>query len=136
MRSRWSAFALGLGVYLVDTLSEGHPERTPAARAAAIRELSRIRERQRFLRLVILDEGVPSTAESTEGEVLFHARIFEKGQDRSFAELSRFVREARHWRYDSGILLPTERLPDDPATLDRERFLELSRRISAAGGGG
>jgi len=121
MRSRYSAFALGLGDYLVDTLAASHPDRA-APRDALARELSRMRERQRFMGLAILH----TSATEREGEVLFAARIFEKGQDRSFAELSRFVREDGAWRYESGILVPGDQLPEDVSTLDRERFLALA----------
>ena len=38
MRSRWSAFALGKGEYLYDTLAADHPDRQ-MPRAAAAREL-------------------------------------------------------------------------------------------------
>lgn len=119
MRSRWSAFALGHGAYLFDTLASDHPDRE-APRDVAIRELSRVHQRQRFLKLTIIA--------ASEDEVLFHARIFEKGQDRSFAELSRFtfVRGDGVWRYASGILVPGDRLPADPSTLDRDQLLALA----------
>lgn len=110
MRSRYAAFARGLGDYLVETLASDHPDRAVPDLA---RQLSRAREKQRFLGLTIL---------FTEGdEVLFHARIFEKGVDRSFAELSTFVKEGGAWRYASGILKSD--LPDDPRTLTRDDFL-------------
>ena len=128
MRSRWSAFALGLGAYLFDTLASEHPDRA-APRAAAIRELSRARERQRFLRLTVI--LAPSPGDADEGEVLFHARIFEKGQDRSFAELSRFVLADGQWGYASGILVPADRLPTDLATLDRDLLLALASSDAA-----
>ena len=48
MRSRFAAFALGLGEYLVETLAEEHPDRGHP-REELIRSLSRARERQRFL---------------------------------------------------------------------------------------
>jgi SEC-C motif-containing protein len=97
MRSRFSAFALGLGEYLVKTLTREHPDLT-LPREALVRELSRVRERQRFLGLEILE----TSQSSNEGHVTFHARIFEKGQDRSFTERSVFVREDGAWRYASG----------------------------------
>jgi SEC-C motif-containing protein len=125
MRSRYAAFALGLGEYLFDSLAASHPDRA-APREAAIRELGRAREQQRFLRLVVLASSANET--ESEGEVLFYARIFEKGQDRSFAELSRFVREDGAWRYESGLLVPGRDLPADPTTLDREAFLALVTR--------
>lgn len=108
MRSRFAAFALGLGAYLVDTLAREHPD-LAEPREALTRELSRVRERQRFLGLQV----VFTSEEGDEGEVLFFARIFEKGVDRSFAELSRFVREGGAWRYASGVLSPTADLPED-----------------------
>ncbi|HVJ90448.1 MAG TPA: YchJ family metal-binding protein, partial [Labilithrix sp.] len=121
MRSRWSAFAVGRGDYLFDTLAATHPDRA-APRDLAVRELGRARERQRFLRLTVVD----ASASANEGEVLFVARIFEKGVDRSFAELSRFCLEDGSWRYASGIAVPAHRLPVDPSSLDRETFLALA----------
>ena len=52
MRSRFSAFALGLGEYLVDTLARDHHDRQLPRKALA-RELGRAKERQRFLDLEI-----------------------------------------------------------------------------------
>jgi len=82
-----------------------------------------VRDRQRFMKLTILH----ASASGDDGEVLFAARIFEKGRDCSFAELSTFTREDGEWRYASGILVPGEDLPDDLSTLTREGFLELAR---------
>ena len=121
MRSRWSAFALGRGEWLFDTLASSHPDRA-APRDGAVRELSRVRDRQRFMKLTILH----ASASGDDGEVLFVARIFEKGRDCSFAELSHFTREDSEWRYASGILVPGEDLPDDLSTLTRDGFLELA----------
>jgi SEC-C motif-containing protein len=94
MRSRWSAFALGKGEYLYDTLSSDHPDRQ-MPRAVAARELARAKDRQRFLKLTIVEVPSPN-------EVTFHARIFEKGRDVSFTERSQFVRERGEWKYASG----------------------------------
>ena len=120
MRSRWSAFAVGRGDWLFDTLASTHPDRA-APRDAAVRELSRARERQRFLKLTVLH----ACASGDEGEVLFVARVFEKGRDCSFAELSTFTREDGEWRYASGILVPGNKLPADTSTLTRDAFLAL-----------
>jgi SEC-C motif-containing protein len=125
MRSRYSAFALGLDAYLYDTLASSHPDRA-ADRETATRELSRIRERQRFMGLRVLH----ARSEGAEGEVLFVARLFEKGMDCSFAELSRFVREDGAWRYESGVLVPAAILPEDLSSLDREAFLALASEVS------
>jgi SEC-C motif-containing protein len=117
MRSRYAAFALGLGEYLADTLSSDHEDRA-ASRTDLVRELSRARERQRFMGLTIVHaEG---------SEVLFLARIFERGTDRSFAELSTFAFESGSWRYAHGVSVPAANLPGDPSTLTRESFLALA----------
>lgn len=116
MRSRYSAFALGKGVYLVDTLSSSHADRALPPDLLA-RELGRVKDRQRFMGLVIVwAEG---------SEVLFHARVFEKGRDQSFAELSRFERDEEDgtWRYASGRLVPGAALGCSASELTRERFL-------------
>lgn len=117
MRSRYAAFARGLGEYLVDTLATDHPDRG-VPRADLVRELARAKERQRFLGLCVMH--------ASEREVLFYARIFERGKDASFAELSDFVVEAGELRYASGVLVPTARLPEDPTVLTLDRFLDLA----------
>jgi SEC-C motif-containing protein len=112
MRSRFAAFALGLGPYLVRTLAAEHVDLLEP-REELTRELTRMRERRRFLGLRILhtDES------ATKGEVMFYARIFEKGIDDSFVELSRFLREGAAWRYASGVIVPKSDLPGDLAAL-------------------
>ena len=96
MRSRYAAFVLGLGEYLVDTLASTHPDRE-LPREQLVAELSHAKDRQRFLGLrIVRAEG---------DEVSFEARIFERGQDRSFAERSTFVREEGRWRYANGRLV-------------------------------
>ena len=102
MRSRYAAFALGLGEYLLATLASDHPDRA-LPDEALVRDLSRVKERQRFLGLTII--------RATESDVLFDARIFERGKDRSFAELSTFVREDGAWRYAGGHAVPRKALP-------------------------
>src|SRR5690606_30878397 len=71
MRSRYAAFALGVGEYLVDTLASDHEDRA-APRASLVRELSRVKDSQRFMGLEIRD----AKTEGDRGEVTFHARIF------------------------------------------------------------
>jgi SEC-C motif-containing protein len=104
MRSRYTAFALGLGEYLVDTLASSHPDRD-LPREALVTKLSGVKDRQRFLGLrIVRAEG---------NEVLFDARIFERGEDRSFAELSTFVRDDGRWAYASGRAVTREELLHD-----------------------
>lgn len=89
MRSRYAAFALGLGDYLVKTLATTHPDRGRPWSVA---------EEQRFAGLRIL-----STSEDGDrGEVRFFAKIYLRGRDVSFTERSQFVREDGAWRYVSG----------------------------------
>jgi SEC-C motif-containing protein len=116
MRSRYSAFALGLGQYIHDTLARDHDDR-----AVPPHVFSRAKERQRFLGLCILH--------AVGDEVLFYATVFEKGVDRSFAELSTFVHEEGRWRYASGVIVPGARLPTEPRALTREAFLELAASL-------
>jgi SEC-C motif-containing protein len=94
MRSRYAAFAMGLGKYLVDTLSANHPDRAQDQKALTI-ALSRAKDTQRFMGLTILE----TRADGDRGEVKFHARIFERGLDVSFIEHSTFVNENGAWRY-------------------------------------
>jgi SEC-C motif-containing protein len=100
MRSRYSAFALGLGVYLVETLSADHPDRKQDTEALAVM-LSRAKETKRFLGLTIVD----SHADDEYGLVTFRARVFERGADRSFTERSSFRKEPGGWRYQRGDIL-------------------------------
>jgi len=97
MRSRFAAFALGLGDYLVDTLSASHEDRAHD-RAVLAAALSRAKDTQRFLGLEVRE----TRSEADRGEVLFHARIFERGVDKSFTERSAFAKENGFWRYVSG----------------------------------
>jgi SEC-C motif-containing protein len=121
MRSRYAAFALKLGSYLVRTLASGHPDRGGSDDAHA-REIVRTREKQRFMDLAVLH----ASSHGDLGEVLFVATIFEKGKDCSFGELSSFVREGGAWRYADGIAVPAGRLPNDVRSLDRAGFLALA----------
>ncbi len=126
MRSRYAAFALGDGAYLVRTLSETHLDRAlPEAELA--RELARAKDGQRYLGLSILH----ASRDGERGEVLFYARIFASGKDRSFVELSTFVREGGAWRYREGLLLSREAIDVSPETLDKKSFLELYAKSAA-----
>ena len=122
MRSRYAAFALGLGPYLVETLAERHPDRRrPPAELA--RELGAVHRTQRYMGLAIFP--------ARPDEVLFHARIFVQGRDHSFVELSSFVREAEGWRYAAGELLPAEALGSALLGLTRDSLLTHRRRAAA-----
>ncbi|CAN5363272.1 YchJ family protein [soil metagenome] len=121
MRSRFAGFALGLGEYLVTTLATPHEDR-PLEPVALARELSRAKDRQRFLGLRIVHHAMNGDL----GEVLFVARVFERGEDQTFAELSQFVRESGRWGYASGILIPRDRWSGDGASLTLAEFRRLT----------
>ncbi len=130
VRARYSAFALGDGEYLYATLAHDHPDRAtePEAVDARIAELSRAGRALKYMGVVVGDE--------TETEALFLAKVFERGQDRSFAELSTFTRAldgeggvGGALRYAGGTLLPRAALPRgmaDGAGLRRDAFLALA----------
>lgn len=122
MRSRYSAFALGFGKYLMKTMASTHEDRKLPPGPLEI-ELARAKDEQRYLDLVILS----SSENEAGGEVLFYAKIFSKGTDRSFAELSTFVREGGGFRYASAVLVPRPEIPGDPKALTRESFLAIPR---------
>jgi SEC-C motif-containing protein len=122
MRSRYSAFALGLGPYLVETLAARHPDRGRPPDELA-RELGRVHLTQRFMGLTIFP--------ARPDEVLFHARLFVQGRDHSFVELSSFVREADGWRYATGELLPAKALGGALRELTRDSFLRHLKTAAA-----
>jgi uncharacterized protein YchJ len=125
MRSRYSAFALGLAPYLIETLASTHADRQVPEHELQ-RGLQAQWQRQRYLGLSIgssevrAADGAPlldardlrePPPDGSTGSVMFAARIFERGVDKSFAELSQFVVEAGRWRYLAGTIIPKEDLP-------------------------
>jgi uncharacterized protein YchJ len=123
MRSRYSGFVLGEGAYLYDTLSKDHADRqhTEEEEEMAMVILCRMKETLRYMGLKII------YAEGTE--VLFVARVFERGVDKSFGELSEFVKEEDGWKYASGLTLQAKQLPKD---LNRETFLAAVNATTAS----
>lgn len=107
MRSRFSAFALKDAAYLARTL---HPDHEDYARPEA--ELTRAIKASasafRYMGLTILDHDGPDA--SGVSRVLFHARVFQKGRDLSFVELSEFAEGPRGLGYVRGELLPATAL--------------------------
>jgi SEC-C motif-containing protein len=103
MRSRYAAFALGLAPYLLETLAAGHPD-LGAPRERLLRELASLRDVRRFMGLRIAGEWI-GEAGPDHGQVLFVARLFERGKNVGFAELSTFAREGERWRYAEGELV-------------------------------
>ncbi|MBX5484461.1 MAG: SEC-C domain-containing protein [Myxococcaceae bacterium] len=99
MRSRFAAYALGEVAYLWRTLDPDHPDRQTGeeAHTASVR---RARQALRYVRLRVLE--VEEAPGSDRARVLFHAEIYERGKDRSFAERSEFRRVDGVWRYRRG----------------------------------
>lgn len=103
MRSRYAAFALKHVDHLWRTLARDHEDRR-RPEADVRRELRATAARFKYPGVTILD----AQGEDPGGiaKVLFHARVFEKGRDRSFVEASRFVFEDGGWRYLDGEVRP------------------------------
>lgn len=113
MRTRFAAFARGDGAYLWRTTHPDHPLRS-RPRDEVVRELSAAHRALRYRAVVI-------HASRTAGEharVLFTARVFEKGRDRSFVELSDFAIAEGGWRYLDGLLAPLAQLDAPPTTIE------------------
>jgi SEC-C motif-containing protein len=121
MRSRYAAFALGDAPYLWRTLHEDHEDRA-RPREAVLRSLREAKDRMRYTSLAILDSRTRGGA----GEVLFWAGVSERGEDRSFVELSDFSRDREGWRYVSGVLVTLDALGRSPEGLDIDGFLALA----------
>lgn len=107
VRSRFSAFALGEAEYLWRTL---HPDHELRARPEpeVLRELRNAHRTHKYRSVTIHDVEL----DGDRARVLFTARVFEKGRDRSFAELSFFARTRDGWRYRDGVLLPAGALAE------------------------
>ncbi|KAF7598622.1 MAG: hypothetical protein CGU28_10575 [Candidatus Dactylopiibacterium carminicum] len=90
MRSRYTAFALGLEAYLLATW---HPSTRPATLDLAVSPQAR------WIGLQIL--AAPA-AEGVSGEVSFVARCRIGGRAERLQECSRFVREEGRWYYLDG----------------------------------
>ncbi len=95
MRSRYSAYALKLSDYLLETT---HPEkRTTDLRQA----ISAWAAQSEFYRLEILSTRQGQATDKI-GKVEFIASYRQQGQDRQLSELSRFKRYRKLWVYLDG----------------------------------
>ena len=97
MRSRYSAFALGLADYIMDTT---HPDNHfyTEDREAWRKSIDQFSKKTRFENLEIIDfvDG------DEEAFVTFKAHLIQGGRDASFQEKSRFLKVKGKWFYHSG----------------------------------
>lgn len=120
VRSRFSAFALHDDAYLWRTLHPDHDDRSRP------RDLYRRAVRSsaaRYMGLSILGEAPAD--ESDVVRLLFFAKIFERGREQSFVELSDFAHDGAGLRYLSGVTVPRSAIPVDPERLTIASFNAL-----------
>lgn len=119
MRSRYAAFALKEVAYLWRTLDPEHPDRA-RPEAEVLRELRAFASTHKFPELRVLGHQPPDA--SGTARVLFHAKVFESGKDRSFVELSDFRHDGTGWRYLTGVTKLPRELPVPPEQLTLATF--------------
>ncbi|AKF83755.1 YchJ family metal-binding protein [Myxococcus faecalis] len=119
MRSRYSAFAQREASYLWKTLHPQHPDRA-RPEADVVRELRAFAQGHQFPKLVVMDRQAPDA--QGNAQVLFFAKVFEKGKERSFVERSDFRHDGVGWRYLSGHTLMLRELTVPPESLTLATF--------------
>lgn len=118
MRSRYAAFAKAHADYLWRTLHPQHPDRD-APEDLARRAIRASAQAHRYPGLTVLDAQPPG--DDGLARVLFFARVFQKGRDRSFSECSEFAHDGVGWRYLRGV---TRAGPPPAATI--AEFLRIA----------
>ncbi|MBK9263314.1 MAG: hypothetical protein IPM54_26365 [Polyangiaceae bacterium] len=121
MRSRFAAYANKLAPYLYRTIHAEHEDKK-RPEAEVMREIRDAASTLRFMRLGVLDEQ--DADQHGIARVLFFARVFEKGQNRSFIELSDFRHDGTGWRYLRGTQAAASRVTN-PEELDIPKFNAL-----------
>ena len=99
MRSRFAAFAMKEVEYLWRTLHPDHDDRSEP-KDAVVRAIREACASNRYMGLDVLD-AEPADANGV-ARVLFKAKIFSRGKDISFVELSDFAHDGEGWRYLRG----------------------------------
>ncbi len=99
MRSRYSAYALKLIDYLVETT---HPDQRVPDLKKTIAEWA---DQAEFYRLEIISTRQGQVSDKI-GKVEFIAHYRQGGKERQLCELSRFKRYAKHWVYLDGEIGP------------------------------
>jgi SEC-C motif-containing protein len=93
VRARFSAFATARVDFLVKTLHADHEDRA-RPEEELVRDLREACRTLRYMGLEIL--------ERQPGRVRFRVKVFHRGEDRSFVELSQFAHDGVGWRYVRG----------------------------------
>ncbi len=101
MRSRFSAFALDYSAYLWRTLHPSHPDRA-RPEEEVLRNFRRASRTVEYRALHILD-AAPASADG-RAQVLFLARVLDRGRDLPFLERSEFLHDGQGWRYANGTV--------------------------------
>jgi SEC-C motif-containing protein len=101
MRSRFTAYAIGEPNYIMDTT---HPDGDGYQhdRAAWRKQLRAYMKGTQFLALHVTGRELSDDDET--GFVTFHALLAQGGQNASFIERSRFVKQGGRWLYIDGIV--------------------------------
>ena len=99
MRSRYAAFAAKEAEYLWRTLHPDHEDRS-SAKSDVIASVRAACGANRYMGLDVIDREAPDA--QGIARVLFAAKVFSKGSDRSFVELSEFAHDGEGWRYLRG----------------------------------
>lgn len=97
MRSRYSAYALGLSNYIIATTHPANPayEQNRDTWKKGIEEFSK--------NITFAGLTIEATEDkNNEGTVTFYARLLESGKDVSFREKSQFEKVNGKWLYKSG----------------------------------
>jgi SEC-C motif-containing protein len=119
MRSRYAAFARKQVDYLWRTLHPDHPERL-RPEAEVKRALAATASTFKYPGLEILEARAAD--ERGPAQVLFLARVFERGRECSFVELSDFAHDGEGWRYLAGKSVAVSQLTN-PSSLTIDEFL-------------
>lgn len=119
MRSRYSAYALKLPDYIIQTTHPASPHYIEEGKTW-LKKISEFCQKSEFLGLEILDFHEHDHVAT----VVFTARIQQNGQDASFTEKSYFQKVKEKWLYRSGLIAEAK-LPNQ-ITNNQTRLLPLA----------
>lgn len=98
MRARFSAYALGLEDFIIETTHPTHPDFSES-RELKKEQIRAFCNHTQFLKLEIIKEQQFSQV----AFVTFHATLVARGQDVSFTEKSRFEKYEGKWLYQKAV---------------------------------